>query len=62
MPTEQRLKVSAVSYETYRHFAKKYGIRLTKGSVGNRVRISIRELSEKIKRYEKKHNIKDGLY
>jgi hypothetical protein len=53
---------TAVSYDTYRLFAKKYNIRLTKATNGKRTPKSFSTFKREIKLYEKKHNIKNGLY
>jgi hypothetical protein len=53
---------TAVSYATYRNFAIRYGIRITKSLNNERVHLSIKELSQKIKQYENTHNVKDSLY
>jgi len=49
---------TAVGYETYKMFAKKYGIRLTL----NKKRKPIDVLSKEIRQYELSHYISGGLY
>ena len=53
-----------ISYETYKAFAKKYGIRLTKTIKGKRKLKTIKELSKNIQHYEKNNDCvnKKGLY
>lgn len=48
-----------ISYETYKQFAKKYGIRLTTISGKKR---TMQQLARLIFNYEEKNNIKGGLY
>ena len=53
---------TVVSYDTYKKFAKRYRIRLTKDVNGRRSKKNIKELSKDIKRYEQSHGVKKGLY
>jgi hypothetical protein len=52
--------LAAVSHETYRMFAKRYNIRLTKGIM--RKKKTIKELRIQIKQHENMHNVRNGLY
>ena len=54
--------LTAVSYETYRKFAKKYNIRLTKTVNGVRKKKTFTDFKRQIRKYEKSHNVKGGLY
>jgi hypothetical protein len=47
-----------VSYETYKMFAKKYKIKLSK----NKIKKPIHILANEIKQFEMKNLITDGLY
>ena len=51
---------TAIAYETYRMFAKRYGIRLTTGKP--RRNKTFKEFQTQIRNYEAKHNIRKGLY
>jgi hypothetical protein len=55
-------KQTAVSYTTYRNYAIKYGIRITRKVNNKRVHLSMKQLSQKIKQHERTHNVKDSLY
>jgi hypothetical protein len=54
--------LTAVSYETYVIFARRYGIRLTTQVNGKRKKKSMKVLKKQIWRYENKYNVKGGLY
>ena len=51
-----------IAYETYKSYAKKYGIKITKKVNNKRVYKSMRQLSRDIYNYESKHPVKNGLY
>ena len=52
-----------ISYETYKQYAKKYKIRLTKNINGERVRKTIKQLQKEIYDHETNSpKIKKGLY
>ncbi len=53
---------AAVSPLTYRMFARRYGIKLTKMANGSRKYRTSKELKKDIYNYEKKHKPKDGMY
>lgn len=52
--------ISAVSYQTYKMFAKRYNIRLTTGTP-KRLK-SMKQLAKSIRAHESSHNVRDGLY
>ena len=49
------MKQIAISYMTYKKFAKRYGIRLTNTIGGKRVRKNMRLLSDEIRTHEEKN-------
>lgn len=49
------IKQIALSYATYKKFAKRYGIRLTNDIGGKRVRKNMRLLSDEIRTHEEKN-------
>ena len=49
---------TVISYLTYRRFAIKYKIKLSK----NNKKKTMKQLSNEIYNYEKNNNIKNGLY
>ena len=52
-----------ISYETYKQYAKKYKIRLTKNINNKRVRKTMKQLQKEIYNYETNNpKIKKGLY
>ena len=52
--------IAAVSYETYKMFAQRYGIRITFGAT--RKLKSMHKLKKEIYSHENHHNVRDGLY
>lgn len=54
--------LTAVSHETYRMYAKQYGIRLTKSIKGKYKYRTTSELRSDIYDYEKKHKPNNGMY
>lgn len=56
------MKTVVVSYMTYKTYATRYGIKLTRKVFGVRRRKSMRDLSREIKNYEKNHKVRNGLY
>jgi hypothetical protein len=52
----------AISYNTYKNYAKKYGIKLSFIRNGKRVRKSIDNLQEEIFKYETDNDVGVGLY
>jgi FKBP-type peptidyl-prolyl cis-trans isomerase (trigger factor) len=50
--------MNVISYLTYKKFAKKYKIKLSK----NKIKKSMQELANEISNYESKNKIEDGLY
>lgn len=56
---------ATVGYQTYKKYAKKYGIILTnekRTCYGTRKLKTMKELSQEIFHYEKVMGVKDGLY
>jgi hypothetical protein len=56
------MKPTAVAYQTYKDFAKKYRIRLTYVCAGKRIPKTFALFKKQIKEYETKNNIRNGLY
>jgi hypothetical protein len=54
--------LAAVAHESYRNFARKYKIRLTKIIDNKRVRRKTSELKKDIYKYEKKYKPLGGMY
>jgi hypothetical protein len=52
----------SIGYETYKYYAKKYGIRLSYVKNGKRVKKNYNELQMDIFKYETENDIKKGLY
>jgi hypothetical protein len=51
-----------ISYETYKYYAKKYGIKLSYLKNGTRVKKNMNELIKEIYEYETMNDIEKGLY
>jgi hypothetical protein len=51
-----------ISYETYKYYAKKYGIKLSYLKNGKRVKKNMNELIKEIYEYETMNDIEKGLY
>jgi len=51
-----------ISYKTYKQFAKKYKIKLTKVIDGKRIKKSFYDFQQEIYKFEDENNIKNGLY
>ena len=57
------LVASVVGYNTYKYYAKIYGIKISfKSTNGKRILKPIAQLSNEIKNYEHNNNITHGLY
>ena len=54
--------LAAVSYQTYRQYAKNYKINITYVIDGKRKRKSIKMLQKEIRDYETTHKVRSGLY
>jgi hypothetical protein len=55
-------KAVVIAYETYKDFARKYRIRLTYTSDGKRTPKTFAMFKKQIEEYEKKNNVRGGLY
>ena len=52
----------AISFLTYKKYAKKYGIKLSYMKNGKRIKKNIGQLQEEIYEYETDNDIDNGLY
>ena len=61
--SETGRQISAVSYLTYKRFAKKYKIPVSyRDTLGERKLKTMKELRNDIYEYESRNNVIDGLY
>jgi hypothetical protein len=58
----RKMPAVAIAFKTFKMFAKRYKIPLSKMVDGARVKKDIKQLKREIKAYEKKHKPVNGLF